>query len=256
MSGILDNKTILVAGVLNESSIAFAAAAEAQESGAEVMLTSYGRRASITRMVAKRLPRPARILEFDAESESDVDALSLELKKLPAQLDGVIHCISASRPTVVGPHFTTARWEDVEHSFRVSAYSYQALVRACEPHLRDGSSVVGCTVDATRAWPVYGWAGVAKAAYESTNQYMALHLGARGIRCNLVAAGPLSSATMRSIEGIDAIDEIWSARAPLPWDANDFKPVARTLTVLLSDWLPSTTGEVIHCDAGFHAAAY
>jgi len=254
--GILEGKTVLVSGVFNESSIAFTTAALAQQQGADVILTGFGRRKRLTEAIAKRLPVTAPVVDFDATIQDDVKALHDQLTPLCDHIDGLVHCISASYPNVVGDHFPTATWEDVSHSFQVSAYSFQSLVQGCDTLLAAGSSVVGCTLDASVAWPVYGWAGVAKAAYESVNQYLALHLAPRNIRCNLVAAGPIDSYTMKTIEGIDTINGMWETRAPLTWDRSTSEPVAKTLVAVLSDWLPATTGEIIHADGGFHAIAY
>lgn len=253
MNGILDGKTILIAGVLTDSSIAFAAAKTAQEQGATVILTGHGRCKKITEATARRLPELAPVLEFDAEEPKHVDSLEAQIRDHTDHLDGIVHCISASYPTVVGNHFPTAPWDDVQHSFQVSAYSYQALAHACDALLVDKASIVGCTLDASAAWPLYGWAGVAKAAYESVNQYLAYHYGNRGIRSNLVAAGPLINPTMLAIPGAIEVAAHWSERAPLGWDAHDPTAVGRTITTLLSDWLPATTGAVVPADGGAHA---
>ena len=253
---LLDGKTVLVSGVFNESSIAYSTAALAQEQGAHVILTGFGPRRRLTEAVARRLPAAATVIEFDAENPDDVPQLHERLSGETDKLDGIVHCISASYPSVVGEHFPTALWEDVAHSFRVSAYSYQSLVHGCEKLLTPGSSVVGCTLDASLAWPIYGWAGVAKAAYESVNRYLAYHLGPRKIRANLVAAGPIDSYTMKAIDGIETINGMWEARAPLGWDRTDSAPVARTIVTLLSDWMPATTGSIVYADGGFHAVAY
>lgn len=253
---LLHGKTVLVSGVFNETSIAYRTAEIAQQQGASVILTGFGRRRRITETIARRLPTTPPVLEFDAENDGDVPALAGQLREHCDSLQGVVHCISASFPTVVGDQFATAAWEDVAHSFRVSAYSLQSLAHAAVPLLEEGSSIVGCTLDASVAWPVYGWAGVAKAAYESVNQYLALHYGPRKIRCNLVAAGPVESYAMKTIEGIEAVEGVWQRGAPLHWDSTDAAPVARTIVALLSDWLPATTGSVIHADGGFHAVGY
>ncbi|GAA4266612.1 enoyl-ACP reductase FabI [Frondihabitans peucedani] len=254
--GLLEGKTILVSGVFNETSIAYRAAEVAQQQGATVILTAFGRRRRITEAIARRLPTTPPIVEFDATLPEDVGLLHDQVAQHADHLDGVVHCISASFPSVVGDHFASAEWQDVSHSFQVSAYSYQSLVRGVDKLLVDGASVVGCTLDGSVAWPVYGWAGVAKAAYESTNQYLAHHYGQRGIRCNLVASGPIESFTMKAIEGIDEVDGMWESRAPLHWDSTNSRPVARSIVALLSDWLPATTGSVIYADGGFHAVAY
>ena len=103
------------------------------------------------------------------------------------------------------------------------------------------------------AWPAYNWMGVAKAALESTSRYLAKELGPRGIRCNLVAAGPIRTMAAKSIPGFKKFEDVWDDRAPLGWDVNNSEPVARTTVAMLSDWFPATTGEIIHVDGGYHA---
>jgi enoyl-[acyl-carrier protein] reductase I len=109
------------------------------------------------------------------------------------------------------------------------------------------------TFDATVAWPAYDWMGVAKAGLESTARYLARELGSRKIRVNLVAAGPLRTIAAKSIPGFVTFEDAWDGRAPLGWDNSNAEPVARGVAVLLSDWLPATTGEIVHVDGGYHA---
>ncbi|WP_456846062.1 SDR family oxidoreductase, partial [Cellulomonas sp. P5_C6] len=124
---------------------------------------------------------------------------------------------------------------------------------AAQPLMHRGSSVVGLTFDASVAWPVYDWMGVAKAALESTARYLARDLGPEGIRVNLVAAGPVRSTAAKSIPGFESIEGGWNDRAPLGWDVSDPDPTARAVVALLSDWFPATTGEIVHVDGGVHA---
>ena len=138
-------------------------------------------------------------------------------------------------------------------ALEVSAYSLKALAVATRPLLRRGSAVVGLTFDATVAWPVYDWMGVAKAALESTSRYLARDLGPEGVRVNLVAAGPVRSTAAKSIPGFETIESGWDLRAPLGWDVHDAGPTARAVVALLSDWFPATTGEIVHVDGGVHA---
>jgi enoyl-[acyl-carrier protein] reductase I len=105
-----------------------------------------------------------------------------------------------------------------------------------------------------QAWPAYDWMGVAKAALESSSRYLARELGPRGIRVNLVAAGPIRTMAARSISGFDRFENVWDERAPLGWDVKgDHEAVGRACVALLSDWFPKTTGELVHVDGGFHA---
>ena len=247
---LLDGKRILVTGVLNTSSIAFSVARRAQEEGATVVLSSFGRIMSITEKTAKRLPQPVDLVELDVMSRADLDALAA---RVGGELHGVLHAIGFAPPTCLGGGFLDAPWEDVSVALQVSAYSLKALAVAAKPLLRPGSAIVGLDFDNTQAFPVYDWMGVAKSALESAARYLARDLGPRNIRVNLVCAGPIRTIAAKSIPGFERFEEVWSERAPLGWDIKDPEPVARACVALLSDLFPATTGEMVHVDGGFHA---
>jgi len=164
-----------------------------------------------------------------------------------------VHSIGFAPQTVLGGNFLSAQWQDVATAIQVSAFSLKSLAVAAQPLMPPGSGVVGLTFDASFAWPVYDWMGVAKAAFESTSRYLARDLGPAGIRCNLVAAGPVKTTAATSIPGFEKIESGWSARAPLGWDMTDAVPTAKAVLALLSDWFPATTGEIVHVDGGVHA---
>jgi enoyl ACP reductase len=252
---ILEGKRLLVTGVLTTSSIAFSVARLAQEQGAEVVLTSFGRARRLTELSAVRLPKPADVLELDVTNESDFEALQEELGTRWGGVDGVLHGIGFAPPSCLGGHFLQAEWDDVALTLRVSAYSLKALTQAVLPLMGDGGSVVALDFDGRQAWPSYDWMGVSKAALESVARYLARDVGNRGVRVNLVAAGPLRTVAARGVPGFDELSSAWAARAPLGWDVEDVQPVARACVALLSDWFPRTTGEVVHVDGGFHAIA-
>ena len=254
--GLLDGKKLLVTGVLMDSSIAFHVARLAQEEGAEVVLTSFGRQLRLTQAIAKRLPGPAPVVELDATSTEDLDALADRVREHVDHLDGVVHSIGFAPQSVMGGNFLAGQWDDVATALHVSAYSLKALAVAAQPLMVRGSSVVGLTFDARYAWPVYDWMGVAKAAFESTARYLARDLGPEGIRVNLVSAGPVRTTAAKSIPGFEAMEGGWPERAPLGWDAHDADPTARGVVALLSDWFPATTGEIVHVDGGFHAMGF
>jgi enoyl-[acyl-carrier protein] reductase I len=249
--GLLDGKTLLVTGVLTDASIGFHVARLAQQEGADVILTSFGRQMKITTAIARRLPKPAPLVELDVTSTEDLDALADRVREHTDQLHGVVHSIGFAPKGAFD--FMNASWEDVSTALQVSAYSLKALAVAVRPLLRPGSAVVGLTFDARYAWPVYDWMGVAKAAFESTARYLARELGKDGVRVNLVAAGPIRTTAAKSIPGFEAFESVWPEKAPLGWDITDPEPTARTCTALLSDWFPATTGEIVHVDGGFHA---
>jgi enoyl ACP reductase len=240
-----------VTGVLTDSSIAFHVARLAQEEGADVVLTSFGRQMKITTAIARRLPKPAPLVELDVTNSEDLDALADRVREHTDALHGVVHSIGFAPKGAFD--FLNASWEDVSTALQVSAYSLKALGVAAKPLLGPGSSIVGLTFDARYAWPVYDWMGVAKAAFESTARYLARELGPEGIRVNLVAAGPIRTTAAKSIPGFEAFEDVWPEKAPLGWDITNPEPTARTVTVLLSDWFPATTGEIVHVDGGFHA---
>ncbi|MBM6403874.1 enoyl-ACP reductase FabI [Phycicoccus sp. CSK15P-2] len=248
---LLEGKKLLVTGVLMDSSIAFHVARLAQEQGAEVVLTSFGRTTKITTAIAKRLPQPAPVVELDVASEEDLAALADRVREHVDGLDGVVHSIGFAPQGAFS--FMDASWEDVSTAVQISAFSLQALTKAALPLMSDGGSVVGLTFDAKYAWPVYDWMGVAKAAFESTNRYLARDMGGEGIRCNLVSAGPIRTTAAKSIPGFEQFEEAWGSRAPLGWDVRDPEPAARAVVALLSDWFPATTGEIVHVDGGYHA---
>ena len=247
---LLDGKRILVTGVLNDASIAYSVARRAQEEGAEVVLTSFGRVMSLTKRIARRLPTEPEVVELDVTNQADLDALA---ERVGGRLDGVLHGIGFAPESCLGGGFLTAPWEDVAVALQVSAYSLKSLAVAALPLMEAGGSIVGLDFDNTQAWPVYDWMGVAKSAFESTARYLARDLGRQGIRVNLVAAGPVRTMAAKSIPGFEQFEEVWAARAPLGWDVKDPEPVAKACVALLSDLFPATTGEMLHVDGGFHA---
>lgn len=251
--GILQGKRILVTGVLTDASIAFHVAKLAQEQGADVVLSSYGRVLRLTERIAGRLPKPAPVIELDVTNDADLAALPQRIRQHLSGLDGVLHSIGFAPEAALGGNFLNTQWSDVATALHVSAYSLKSLTVAALELFDDGGSVVGLDFDATVAWPKYDWMGVAKAAFESTSRYLARDLGERNIRVNLVAAGPIKTMAAKSIPGFEEFDGVWKERAPLAWDVSDPEPAARACVALLSDWFPKTTGEIIHVDGGVHA---
>ena len=252
--GILTGKRILVAGVTMDTSIGFAVARVAQEEGATVVVSNFGRALGITRRVVGRLPQPAPVIELDVTDPEHLERLPEVLGEHVDGLDGVVHSIAYGNPeTLLGGKFLDGPWDDVAQAVQVSAYSLKALTAACLPMMAPGGSVVGMTFDATVAWPAYDWMGVAKAGLESCSRYLARDLGPRGIRVNLVSAGPLKTLAAKAIPGFEALESSWKDRAPLGWDESDHGPTARAVVALLSDFFPATTGEIVHVDGGFHA---
>jgi enoyl-[acyl-carrier protein] reductase I len=250
--GILDGKRILVTGVLTDASIAFHVARIAQREGADVVLTGFGR-LSLVERIARRLPAPPPVLELDVTDEGHLGSLAERASAHTDRLDGVVHGVAFAPQSALGGNFLNTPWADVATAVQVSAYSLKALAMAALPLMGGGGAIVGLDFDASVAWPAYDWMGVAKAGLESCARYLARDLGPRGIRVNLVAAGPLRTMAAKSIPGFADFEEAWPKRAPLGWDIADPEPAARACVALLSDWFPATTGEIVHADGGAHA---
>ncbi|MFN2518973.1 MAG: enoyl-ACP reductase FabI [Jatrophihabitantaceae bacterium] len=251
--GLLDGKRLLLTGVITDASIAFTIARLAQQEGAQIVLTGFGRMSLVER-VAKKLPDPPPVIELDVANAEHLDTLADRVREHVDGLDGVLHAIGFAPASCLGGGFLDAPWEDVATAVQVSAFSLKSLAVATLPLFGEaGGSIVGLDFDARIAWPAYDWMGVAKAGLESTARYLARELGPRRIRVNLIAAGPIRTLAAKSIPGFHQFEQAWNGRAPLGWDNNDAEPVARSTLALLSDWFPATTGELVHVDGGFHA---
>ena len=250
---ILEGKRLLITGVITKDSIAFHAAEQAQREGAEILLTSFGRVRRLTERAAERLPKPVDVLELDVNDQGDLESLTESLRDRWDGVDGVLHAIAFAPEDAIGGRFMTTPADSAIQAFQTSAFSLKALGAALEPLMGAGGSIVGLDFDAGVAWPIYDWMGVAKAALESVSRYLARDLGGRGIRVNLVSAGPLGTVAARSIPGFDKLAEMWRLQAPLGWDTGDPTPVAAAICFLLSDYSRAVTGEILHVDGGFHA---
>ncbi|MFV2118558.1 enoyl-ACP reductase FabI [Streptomyces sp. Act-28] len=251
MSGILDGKRVLITGVLMESSIAFHTAKVAQEQGAEVILTAFPR-PTLTERIAKKLPKPARVIELDVTNDEHLARVEGVVREELGGLDGVVHSIGFAPQDALGGNFLNTPFESVSTAMHVSAFSLKSLTMACLPLMENGGSVVGLTFDAQFAWPQYDWMGPAKAALEATSRYLARDLGERNVRCNLISAGPIGSMAAKSIPGFGELAKVWDERSPLAWDMSDPEPAGRGVVALLSDFFPKTTGEIVHVDGGVH----
>jgi enoyl-[acyl-carrier protein] reductase I len=251
--GLLDGKRLLITGVITDASIAFSVARLAQQEGATVVLTGFGRMSLVER-VAARLPEPCPVIELDVTDEAHLATLADRVREHVDGVDGVLHAIGFAPASCLGGGFLDAPWTDVATALQVSAYSLKSLAVACLPLFGEqGGAIVGLDFDAAQAWPAYDWMGVAKAGLESAARYLARELGPRNIRVNLIAAGPIRTMAAKSIPGFAQFEDAWDGRAPLGWDNTDATAVARSTLALLSDWFPSTTGEIVHVDGGFHA---
>ncbi|HYH97707.1 enoyl-ACP reductase FabI [Hyalangium sp.] len=251
---LLQGKKILITGVLTPQSLAFGIAEHALAQGAEILLTGFGRARSLTERSAKRLKAGTEVLELDVTKPEHFAALTESLRQRWGRVDGAVHAVAFAPEDALGGNFLNTPWESVQTAFRVSTFSLKELAVAVAPLMTGGGSIVALDFDNRVAWPIYDWMGVCKAALESTVRYLARDLGPKGIRVNSLAAGPLATIAAKGIPGFKALEQGWGKQAPLGWSSRDsHDAVARTACALLSDWLPSTTGELVHVDGGYHA---
>jgi meromycolic acid enoyl-[acyl-carrier-protein] reductase len=251
--GLLDGKKIVITGVMTDASLAFGVARLALAEGADIVLTGAGRALSLTQRTARKLGDGIDVFELDVTVPAHGEAVRDALATKWGRVDGVLHAIGFAPEACLGDSFMTATWDDVAVAMHISTYSLKALADAFVPLMSAGGAFVGLDFDNRVAWPAYNWMGVAKSALQSVSRYLAKELGPQGIRSNLVAAGPVRTMAAKSIPGFALFEDTWGGRAPLGWDVNDSEPVARACVVLLSDWFPMTTGEIVHVDGGYHA---
>jgi enoyl-[acyl-carrier protein] reductase I len=251
--GLLEGKNIVVTGVLTDASLAYGVARIARAEGADVVLTGAGRALSLTQRTARKLGEGVDVYELDVTVPEHGEQVREALAAKWGRVDGVLHSIGFAPEACLGDSFMTATWDDVAVAMHISAYSLKALADAFVPLMTAGGAFVGLDFDNRQAWPAYNWMGVAKSALQSVSRYLARELGPKGIRSNLVAAGPVRTMAAKSIPGFALFEDVWDGRAPLGWDVNESEPVARACVALLSDWFPKTTGEIVHVDGGYHA---
>lgn len=254
---LLEDKKLLVTGVLTDDSIAWHVARIAQEEGAEIVVTGFGRGLRLTERSVQRLPSSCDVIELDINDPAHVERLTADLTERWGRVDGALHAIAFAPEDALGGNFLNTPAGSAQTAFTTSAFSYKTLAVALLPLLKEagGGGLVTLDFDNTQAWPAYDWMGVAKSALQSVTRYLARDLGEHNIRVNAVSAGPLATVAAKSIPGFTRFDEVWGERSPLAWDTSNPDPVARMVCVLLSDWAPMTSGEIIHVDGGFHAVA-
>lgn len=254
---LLKDKKLLITGVVTPQSIAFGVAELALREGAEVLLTSFGRPMSLTQRSAKRLSPSPEVLELDVSNPEHFGKLAESIKARWGRLDGVLHAIAYAPEDALGGNFLRTPWASVQQAFQISTFSLKELAAACAPLMDKGGGIVTLDFDnRTVAWPIYDWMGVCKAGLQATMRYLARDLGRYQIRVNALAAGPLSTVAAKGIPGFRHLENKWGKQSPLGWSATSDAcrdAVARTACVLMSDWMPQTTGEVVHVDGGYHA---
>jgi enoyl-[acyl-carrier protein] reductase I len=251
-----EGKRGLVLGVANKRSIAWAIAKRLAEEGAQLAFTYQGERIEKgVRELAESVSSPL-VTECDVRSDEDVDRVLREAgETFGGELDLLVHSVAFAAAEDLEGRFTDTPRDRFWMALDVSAYSLVASARAAEPLMEaaGGGSILTMTyLGGVRAVPHYNVMGVAKAALDSSVQYLAWDLGQKNIRVNAVSAGPVRTLAARSIHGFPTMEAIVEERAPLhrPIDADD---VGTAAAYLLSDEARNVTGTTLYVDSGYHA---
>jgi enoyl-[acyl-carrier protein] reductase I len=251
VAGLFEGKRGLVLGVANKRSIAWAIASRLAEGGAELAFTYQGERIEKNvRELAESVSSPL-VTECDVRSDEDLERVFSEV----GELDLLVHSVAFAAAEDLEGRFTDTPRDRFWMALEVSAYSLVACARLAEPLMeaRGGGSILTMTyLGGERAVPHYNVMGVAKAALDSSVQYLAWDLGQKNIRVNAVSAGPVRTLAARSIAGFPTMEAIVEERSPLRRhiEADD---VGAAAAYLLSDDARNVTGTTLYVDSGYHA---
>ncbi len=256
---LLKDKRILVMGLLDTRSAAWAIGQKAAEQGAEVIYTVQNERFrdSILRRAFKQdglSIEDYRILTCDVTKDEEITTL---FEQIEGPLDGLVHSIAYAKPaTCLADTMFEAPRADVMYALEVSAASLAFVTNAARHKMTRGGSIIALSFESQQVFPNYNWMGVCKATLEACARYLARDLGPQGVRVNTISAGPMRTMAATHIPGFQAICDVWPPRAPIGWDLdNDRSAVGDAALWLLSDLSTRVTGELIHVDGGFHSTA-
>ena len=253
---ILDGKRLLITGVITKDSIAYHAAEQAQQEGAEVVLTSFGRVRRMTERAAQRLPEPADVLELDVNKPEDLDALT----RVAARALGRGRRRAARDRLRARGRAGRQVHDRAGRERRAGVSDERVLVqgagaRRWQPLMdRGGSALVGLDFDATVAWPIYDWMGVAKAALESVVALPGARPRARGDPRQPRVGRPAGDGRRAGHPRLRAARRRCGAgRRRWAGTSTTRRRWPSTICLLLSDYARAISGEIVHVDGGFHA---
>ena len=249
---LMAGKRGLIMGVANDRSIAWGIAKAVREQGAELAFTYQGD------ALKKRVGPLAEslgtdiLLPCDVTDDGSIDAVFDALKDKWGGIDFVVHAIAFSDKDELKGKYVNTTQSNFARTMDISCYSFTAVCRRAMELMPNGGSILTLTYyGAERVMPHYNVMGVAKAALEASVRYLAVDLGAQGIRVNAISAGPIKTL---------AASGIGDFRYILKWNELN-SPLKRNVTIdevggaglyLLSDLGAGVTGEVHHVDAGYH----
>jgi enoyl-[acyl-carrier protein] reductase I len=248
----LQDKKILITGLLSNRSIAYGIAQACKREGAELAFTYVGERFKDRTTDFAREFGSKLIFDCDVGSDEQINAVFADLGKSWDRLDGLVHAIGfAPREAIAGDFLDGLSREGFKIAHDISAYSFPAMAKAALPLLRPDSALLTLTyLGSTRALPNYNTMGLAKASLEASVRYMAESLGPKGIRVNGISAGPIKTLAATGIKDFGKILNFVQAHAPLRRNVT-LENVGNAAAFLLSDLAGGITGEITYVDCGF-----
>ena len=253
----LQNKNILITGLLSSRSIAYGVAKAMRREGAQLAFSYQGERVR-DRVVELASEFDSKlVLPCDVASDAEIDALFAELRKHWDGLDGIIHSIAfAPREALAGDYLDSVSREAFRIAHDVSSYSFAALAKAGLPMMqgRNAALLTLTFLGAERSFPSYNVMGLAKASLEANVRYLAQSLGPKGIRVNAISAGPIKTLAAAGIGGFGKLLSISEKQSPLRRNVT-IDEVGNTAAFLCSDLASGITGEITYVDAGFNTTA-
>ncbi|MGG4036362.1 enoyl-ACP reductase FabI [Paenibacillus cisolokensis] len=252
MSGLLEGKKILVMGVANDRSIAWAIAQSLAAQGAQLAFTYESERVmERVKKLADTIPGSI-VLPCNVTVDAEIDELAVQLKEHFGVLHGLAHCIAFAKTEELEGLFVDTSRDGFALAHDISAYSLTAVARRMYPLMTEGGSIVTMTyLGAERAMRNYNVMGVAKAALEASVRYLANDLGQYNIRVNAISAGPIRTLAAKGIRDFNSILRQVEEKAPLR-RTTEAAEVGDTATFLMSHWSRGITGEVIYVDNGYN----
>lgn len=253
----LQNKNILITGLLSSRSIAYGIAKAMHREGAQLAFSYQGERIK-DRVVDLAAEFDSKlVLPCDVASDGEIDALFAGLGNQWEGLDGIIHSIAfAPREALAGDYLDSVTREAFRIAHDVSSYSFAALAKAGLPMMQGRSAALLTLtyLGAERSFPSYNVMGLAKASLEANVRYMAQSLGPRGIRVNAISAGPIKTLAAAGIGSFGKLLAFSEKQSPLRRNVT-IDEVGNTAAFLCSDLASGITGEITYVDAGFNTTA-
>ncbi len=252
----MEGRRVVVFGVANKRSIAWAIAQHMQRAGATLAITYQNERLKQeAEDMISALPN-ATGFQCDVSGDDEIAKLFSELQAKYGQLDALVHSVAYAPAEALQNDFVQTSREAFRIALDTSAYSLVAVARAAAPLMTDGGSIVTLTYyGAEKVVPRYNVMGVAKAALEACVRYLAYDLGKHKIRVNAISAGPIKTLAARGIGSLGEMMKTQAEKSPLQRNI-DVNEVAATAVFLTSDDATGITGETIHVDCGYNIMGF